>query len=453
MFYIKSILSLATLLILSGCGSEKTPDYVLFSGTIQNPRGEKAFVSGSDFSHELQVKEDGTFSDTLRVTQGYYSFSHAEMTTIFLTPGDSLHLDMDTAQYDESLVYSGTGAVANNYLAKKYLEKEKLTGDYKALYLLDEAAYVKKNQDIKEACTLLLENLKATDPEFVEIETKNLNYEYLGMLKYYESSHAYYAEDADFKAQDFVTAPLKEVDFDNDADYITFSSYKSLVTSEMMDYNTLMNHPETLAAVIARIKGLKSENIRNGLAKALGGYLSPSYEGVQEIYSGAMEISTNDEEKAELTEKYNRISKLFKGQPAPKFDYVNYAGGKTSMDDLAGKYVYFDIWATWCGPCIREIPYLKEVEEKYHDANVQFVSVSIDRLDDFEKWKTFIAEKDLGGIQLYADGDWKSSIITDYAIDGIPRFILVDPSGNIVNADAPRPSNPALVELLDGLVF
>ena len=212
------------------------------------------------------------------------------MTTIFLTPGDSLHIDMDTAQYDESLVYSGTGAVANNYLAKKYLEKEKLTGDYKALYLLDEAAYVKKNQDIKEACTLLLENLKATDPEFVEIETKNLNYEYLGMLKYYESSHAYYAEDAYFKAQDFVTAPLKEVDFDNDADYITFSSYKSLVTSEMMDYNTLMNHPETLAAVIARIKGLKSENIRNGLAKALGGYLSPSYEGVQEIYSGVMEI-------------------------------------------------------------------------------------------------------------------------------------------------------------------
>ncbi len=453
MFKNISILSLVTVLILSGCSSETTTDYVLFSGVIQNPRGEKAFVLGNDFSHELQVKEDGTFSDTLRVTQGYYSFSHAEMTTIFLTPGDSLHLTMDTAQYDESLVYSGTGAVANNYLAKKYLEKEQLTGDYKSLYLLDEKAYVLKNQEIKAACTVLLESLKDTDPEFVEIETKNLNYEYLGMLKYYESSHAYYAADPDFKAQDFVTAPLKEVDFDNEADYMTFSSYKSLVASEMMDYNTLMNHPETLSAVIARIKGLKSQNIRNGLAKALGGYLSPSYEGVQEIYSAVMEISTNEEDKAELTEKYNRISKLFKGQPAPKFDYINYAGGKTTMDDLGGKYVYFDIWATWCGPCIREIPYLKEVEEKYHDANVQFVSVSIDRQDDFEKWKTFIKEKDLGGIQLYADGDWKSSIITDYAIDGIPRFILVDPNGKIVSADAPRPSNPALIELLDSLVL
>lgn len=453
MFKNISILSLMTVLILSGCSSETTPDYVLFSGVIQNPRGEKAFVLGNEFSHELQVKEDGTFSDTLRVTQGYYSFSHAEMTTIFLTPGDSLHLSMDTAQYDESLVYTGTGAVANNYLAKKYLAKEQLTGDYKSLYLLDEKAYVLKNQDIKAACTVLLESLKDTDPEFVEIETKNLNYEYLGMLKYYQSSHAYYAEDPDFKAQDFVTAPLKEVDFDNEADYMTFSSYKSLVASEMMDYNTLMKHPETLTAVIARIKGLKSQNIRNGLAKALGGYLSPSYQGVQEIYSGVMEISTNEEDKAELTEKYNRISKLFKGQPAPKFDYVNYAGGKTSMDDLGGKYVYFDIWATWCGPCIREIPYLKEVEEKYHDANVQFVSVSIDRQDDFEKWKTFIKEKDLGGIQLYADGDWKSSIITDYAIDGIPRFILVDPNGKIVSADAPRPSNPALIELLDSLVL
>ena len=122
------------------------------------------------------------------------------------------------------------------------------------------------------------------------------------------------------------------------------------------------------------------------------------------------------------------------------------------MDDLSGKYVYFDIWATWCGPCIREIPYLKEREEQYKDTNVQFVSVSIDPIKDFDKWRQFIVDKELGGIQLYADGDWKSSIITDYAIEGIPRFILVDPDGNIVSADAPRPSDPKLAEMLDGLI-
>lgn len=53
---------------------------------------------------------------------------------------------------------------------------------------------------------------------------------------------------------------------------------------------------------------------------------------------------------------------------------------------------------------------------------------------------------------MYADGDWKSSIITDYPIEGIPRFILIDPEGNVVSADAMRPSNPKLVVLLDELI-
>jgi thiol-disulfide isomerase/thioredoxin len=165
-----------------------------------------------------------------------------------------------------------------------------------------------------------------------------------------------------------------------------------------------------------------------------------------------MEISTDEENKAEITEKYNKVQNLVKGQSAPTFNYIDYAGGKMSMDDLKGKYIYFDIWATWCGPCIREIPYLKETEEKYSESNIQFVSVSIDAIKDFEKWKEFIVDKELGGIQLYADGDWKSSIITDYAIEGIPRFILVDPEGNIVSADAPRPSDSKLTEMLDGLL-
>jgi thiol-disulfide isomerase/thioredoxin len=122
------------------------------------------------------------------------------------------------------------------------------------------------------------------------------------------------------------------------------------------------------------------------------------------------------------------------------------------MEDLKGSYAYLDIWATWRGPCIREIPYFKDLEKKYKDSNIQFVSISIDPIDDLNKWKNFVSKKNLGGIQLYAEGDWKSSIITDYAIEGIPRFILIDPEGNIVSADAMRPSDPKLVALLDELI-
>lgn len=134
------------------------------------------------------------------------------------------------------------------------------------------------------------------------------------------------------------------------------------------------------------------------------------------------------------------------GTNSPKFtDYENYAGGTTSLDDLKGKYVYIDLWATWCGPCKEEIPALKEVEKAYHGKNIAFVSISIDRKDKYEAWKAMIAEKELTGIQLYASEDQK--FMNDYKVSGIPRFILIDPTGTVVNADAPRPSSPTLSEL------
>ena len=68
-----------------------------------------------------------------------------------------------------------------------------------------------------------------------------------------------------------------------------------------------------------------------------------------------------------------------------------------------------------------------------------------------EGWKKMIVDKELGGIQLFADKAWESDFIKNYKINGIPRFILIDPEGNIVSADAPRPSNPKLVEMLKEL--
>ena len=153
-----------------------------------------------------------------------------------------------------------------------------------------------------------------------------------------------------------------------------------------------------------------------------------------------------------LTSNYERLAKKTKliGMPSPKFsNYENYKGGTTSLDDLKGKYVYVDVWATWCGPCKREIPYLKEVEKEFHGKNIEFVSISVDKIGAYEAWKKMIVDEKLGGIQLFAGDDLE--FVTGYNIEGIPRFILIDDKGNIVNPDAPRPSNPALKDLLNSL--
>jgi thiol-disulfide isomerase/thioredoxin len=151
----------------------------------------------------------------------------------------------------------------------------------------------------------------------------------------------------------------------------------------------------------------------------------------------------------------------FIGNPSPIFEnYENYKGGTTSLSDLKGKYVYVDVWATWCGPCKAEIPALKEIEKAYHGKNIAFVSISVDNGRGYkdnsleaskEGWKKMIAEKEMGGIQLFSDKAWKSDFVSNFKINGIPRFILIDDKGNVVHADAPRPSSPRLKTLLTSL--
>lgn len=138
--------------------------------------------------------------------------------------------------------------------------------------------------------------------------------------------------------------------------------------------------------------------------------------------------------------------------PSAPFDYENHKGGKTSLASLKGKYVYVDVWATWCGPCRGEIPHLKKLEEKYHGKNIEFVSISVDAEKDHEKWKQFVNEKELAGTQLFADKSFGSDFVKAYGINSIPRFILIDPNGKIISADADRPSNPKLQTQLDGLL-
>ena len=80
-------------------------------------------------------------------------------------------------------------------------------------------------------------------------------------------------------------------------------------------------------------------------------------------------VTVNAQEKKELKE----------GDQAPTFKYLDINGKEVSLSDLKGKYVYIDIWATWCGPCTGELPHLKELEKKMHGKKIVFVSISCDK--------------------------------------------------------------------------
>ncbi|MBU0940801.1 MAG: TlpA family protein disulfide reductase [Bacteroidetes bacterium] len=165
--------------------------------------------------------------------------------------------------------------------------------------------------------------------------------------------------------------------------------------------------------------------------------------------------------KKQIEDQYLRIETRHKFKVAqnklnntvsPNFSFINYKGGQSTLEDFKGKYVYIDIWATWCAPCIREIPYLQKIEELYHGRNIAFLSISSDQYSDIEKWKKMIVTKSMSGVQLLEDNRVATAFSTYFNVDTIPRFILIDPKGVIIDSNTLRPSDPLLIGKLDGLL-
>lgn len=149
---------------------------------------------------------------------------------------------------------------------------------------------------------------------------------------------------------------------------------------------------------------------------------------------------------------YEKVLHKNVGQKGLEFTYKDINDKPVSFSDFKGKYVYIDLWATWCGPCKAEIPHMKKIEEDYHGKNIVFISLSLDAPKDIQKWKDYVKKEQLKGIQIMADNAFKSDVAKNYDVNAIPRFLLFDTKGNIINADALRPSNPELRTQLDKLL-
>jgi thiol-disulfide isomerase/thioredoxin len=334
----KRISALLLALTFFAC-AEKTPkDYVTLSGVVDNAKSEKLTIMGSNFRKDIDLSEDGSFSDTLKVTNGFHAFNDGTLQSfLYLKNGYDMELSFDVNDFPSSIRFTGNGAMTNNYLSEKlrFLDREELD-DYKVYFELEKDEFDARIADVQSKMDQMLSEAQGLEDEVIELEKK--------------------------------------------------------ANSDLLNFY-ISNYPR---------------------------------------------------------EHYN-FTVLKKGKPSPKFNYPDVNGKNVSLDDLKGKYVYVDVWATWCGPCKREIPYLKELDAEYEGKDLAIVSLSIDKLENKEKWLSMVKKEQLQGIQILADKEWNSEFVKAYNITGIPRFILIDPEGNIFDSNAPRPSDPRLKELLNSL--
>jgi thiol-disulfide isomerase/thioredoxin len=124
--------------------------------------------------------------------------------------------------------------------------------------------------------------------------------------------------------------------------------------------------------------------------------------------------------------RYISDPELARARMAPPFSITTMDGQRISLDDLKGKAVLIDFWATWCTACREALPHMKEVARKFQGQPLLVLSVSLD--DDERKWKDFVAKNEMTWPQ-YRDGGFKGSVANLFSVRAIPQTFTIDADG------------------------
>jgi len=429
-------------------------DYVLFSGKIANAKIKNLKIASLDRKpvKTIQLSEDGSFSDTLVVENGYLNFSLGrEYSTFYVEKGYALTLNMDAVNFDESIVYTGEGSVENNYLKEKFTLNQSLgkASNMREISKLGEAAFIAKIDSVKKVSDQFLDNAQGLSPTFLHLEKSIIALTSVSKLQNYERYHQHFAKLPAFKVSESFPNVTEGINM-QDESLLGLSIYKGVITNFYMSKVANKEDASGLDYLAVIEKEVANQNILDALAYDAAKNMITYTDDLEGYYAKFSKIQKNEVFNKEITESYKKLLTVAPGQVSPTFvGYDNIDGSKTSLEDLKGKYVYVDVWATWCGPCKAEIPSLKALEKEFHKENIEFVSISVDKAADREKWVAMVNDKELKGVQLFADKSWSSDFVQGYLIKGIPRFILIDPQGKIVNSNAPRPSSDKIKGLLN----
>ncbi|MEN2752804.1 TlpA disulfide reductase family protein [Capnocytophaga sputigena] len=312
-------------------------------------------------------------------------------------------------------------------------------------------AFKQSMQAIAQQYTEILKNLPA---DFAAKEEKANRYQQLVIVSEYLLNHRKYTEEeapAIKELQDLCTA----VDLDNATDFNDYPEYQTLVQNifkwRIYSHKVQYEFDDPWGKILADFKALKSENIKQALAPLIIEGVSPTSATAtnEEIIALVKQLVKDNDLLNTLSKHIDLVNKLKAGQPFPALPALTDLNDKEVKYEqlpLKGKLLFIDIWATYCPDCRKELPALESLQEDYKTEPITFVSISVDR--DKEAWKTMVKEKKLRGIHLYASPETKELFKELYDLRSIPRYMLIDEKGNIINANLPMPSDKNLKELI-----
>lgn len=414
-------------------------NFILFGGVL-NPKMDT-----------ITVNNDGTFHAKFALTEPKTDYilimNPKSGFKIYLEPNRKLNCQVepyDTLISGQQVTlchvqFTGDNVDCNEFLNNDRLNFYTVQGEALEETITKKLSFAQFQKNLGERVeTIKKEIEKLSNPQFVEATKTDYDKKYQATLDFYGEFMP--QQDEDYKAY-LTSADLN--DLANKAKASMYAKYyqKFEIPASTEDahiaYLHLLPKLFTNHAVVC---ALADEKITGIISQAPG--------NLEEIFSVYKEVKETDPIPTEIQEQFNRFNAMSAGKQAVDFDLYDVEGNKVMLSDLKGKFVYMDCWATWCGPCKAQIPYMEKLYEHYkNNPNIVLVSVSLDKTT--KPWLAMLEKDKPGWPQYIVKDEFKSKLCTAYSITGIPRFMMFDKESNVISLNAPRPSSEDIIRFID----
>lgn len=409
---------------------------------------------------ESQLDSNGNFSVefTTNKPQVLVLLIKEQQTEIFVKDGYDLTLTTDYNDFDNSLKYTGVGEYDNNFMAADVKEMfyEKA---YNFSNINDVIMFTAKVDSIEKSSNQLFNKYDKTkfSKEFLTYIIPTLKYRFIDV----RWSYSIYMDSKTYKyvnrelPLDYMSF-IDKIDI-NDQEAAGNGRYKVALMRyfyEKLEKDYYKNLPTNISMEDrARIGTIHCYNERKKLLKdkvldfELSTFLRYQVKQINNLnqqffdslFKDYISTTKNIEYQNDLIAHFNTINNTSKKYLPKDLALIDSKGNTVQFKDLEGKVLYIDFWATWCAPCLANMPDSKKLMEEFKSRE-DIVFVYINVKDSKKKWLNYLEKNNTDGTQLFANEEISEKLYKEFYINGIPRYMIVAKDGKLIESVALTPA-------------
>lgn len=438
---------------LVSCDDHKSQEGTYLGGEIVNPVSNNVVLRKDNIEiEEIALNQNNQFLYEFEdFTPGLYTFFHKERQLVFIEEGDSIMLRVNTFQYDETLTFSGYGAVKNNLLLKYFLMYE---AEGKAM--LDQQVYQRSYSEFKKYVDslqqehqLIWQDAKLNNQfseEFIDLMQVDINYEDYAMKEAYclssfgksqvkniqsspDDFHAY-RKDINLNMPQYLSLYAYQRFLYNYFNHLAFEEY---VDDMAYDPKSFTHNAHKLRLINEKVENDSVESYL--LTRTIKDYLSDSNDktGGKLLYEIYMERIASPRDKAEIQELYNANKNVEAGRFLPEETLYDTRGNEVKLKSLIRKPTIIFFWTeNRKSHIVTSHEKMKELQRKF--PQYDYLAINIDK--DSNEWIKFIELYNLDPRKEFQFKDDLEQLKQDLAITNVIRTFIVDGDGTILNAHA-----------------